>query len=203
MKTVKDFFDWKLNHAVSVENMYPKNEIIMSWKKRDVLYSFVGIYQIGLSIFYPKSFYRTDYQVRITDSRTVFGVDYLVEEVNGQCRYEQYKELNNIIEEKKFISAITKPGNIIPIWPGGNTDRGQRGYCFDIPDLYFGNWTKWFEALSNMFPEAALEEIVNETYSVGTVAFLEKVSDIDSYKHFLEHIVNIIENRTKQLISEI
>jgi hypothetical protein len=69
----------------------------------------------------------------------VFGLDYFVEEVNGKCRYEQFAKLNKILEEKGFVEAIVQPGNIIPIWPGGNTDRGQRGHCFDIPDLYFGN----------------------------------------------------------------
>ena len=68
-----------------------------------------------------------------------------------------------------------------------------------IPDLYFGKWPKWFEALCIIYPEAALSKIKNDTYSIGTVEFLKKVSDDKSYKAFIDHIVCIINDRTNQL----
>lgn len=67
MTTVKEYFEWKLNNSVAIEDMYPDNEIITAWERRDVLYSFIVIYQIGLSILYPDLFYRTKYQVRRSD----------------------------------------------------------------------------------------------------------------------------------------
>ena len=198
--TVNYFFDWKVDKKrTPIEDLYPQNEIIMSWERRDVLYSFIGIYQIGLSIYYPNLFYRTDYQIKIKDTHQVFGVDYLIEKENDKCRYQQYNKLNTVLEEKAFISIITEPGNIIPIWCGGNRDWRLWGYCFDIPDLYFGKWPKWFEALCIIYPEAALSKIKNDTYSIGTVEFLKKVSDDKSYKAFIDHIVCIINDRTNQL----
>ena len=42
-------------------------------------------------------------------------------------------------------------------------------------------------------------KIKNDTYSIGTVESLKKVSDDKSYKAFIDHIVCIINDRTNQL----
>ena len=39
MTTVKEYFEWKLNNSVAIEDMYPDNEIITAWERRDVLLS--------------------------------------------------------------------------------------------------------------------------------------------------------------------
>lgn len=38
-------------------------------------------------------------------------------------------------------------GNVIPIWPGGNENKGKTKGCFDIQELYFAKYYDWFKAL--------------------------------------------------------
>ena len=53
--TIESYFQWKTNSKEpSIEKKYEKHKIISQWKKTgrtDVLYSFIGIYQIGIYVF--------------------------------------------------------------------------------------------------------------------------------------------------------
>ncbi len=56
------------------------------------------------------------------------------------------KALNSYME----ISILPKyfdVGNVIPIWPGGNENKGKTKGCFDIQELYFAKYYDWFKAL--------------------------------------------------------
>ena len=132
--SVEDFFK---SNQKNIENMFSENTEIMKWKNRDVLYSFIGIYQIGIYAFYPEKCKRTDYVIRCKETNKYFSLKYLTELHNDESRYRAFSELNKVIEESGLIEIIDSVGNVIPVWPGGNTDRGTRAYCFDIPDIYF------------------------------------------------------------------
>ncbi|MCI8606813.1 MAG: hypothetical protein HFG72_08360 [Hungatella sp.] len=53
---VESFFQWKTNpKEKNIEEKYEKHKIIAQWEKKDVLYSFIGIYEIGICVFRPNS----------------------------------------------------------------------------------------------------------------------------------------------------
>jgi hypothetical protein len=198
---VESFFTWKCKPDESIEDKNKSNKIISKWEKTDVLYSFVGIYQIGIYVYNPDLCRRTNCVIKSKDSKSgYFDVKYLTEIVDGKPRYQKFEELNKKIEESRFIEVIDSPGNIIPIWPGGNVDRGTKAYCFDIPDIYFHNCQRWFLALQLIYPNAYLTGIINNEFSKDTKSFLDEMCENkDKYERFLKHIVDIIENRNKYL----
>lgn len=197
--SVETFFKWKFDSSKkSVEDMYNmNNKIISQWEKTDVLYSFIGIYQIGLYTFYPDEYIRTDYTIK-TKENNYFGLKYLIEKENSVERFKKYEELNKVIENSQFIQYIDSPGNVIPIWPGGNIDKGKNSYCFDIPDIYFKKYEKWFLALKHIYPNSCLNGIINNEFSIDTKIFLNNMNK-EYYHRFLIHIVDIIKTRNNYL----
>ncbi len=193
MDTVKAFFEWKNDkNRKTVEENNKNNSIVSKWDKLDVLYSFIGIYTIGIYVFYPKLCNRTDYQIRRGDNKKAFfSSNYL------SNNYMNYPELNKVIEEFDFIKVYDTLGNVIPIWPGGNEDRGTRAQCFDIPEIYFcKKHPRWFKNLCNEYPEAKLQLIENERFILDTKEFLDNMNK-DTYKEYLQHIVEVIRKRTE------
>ena len=65
VNTIENYFQWKTNpKEPSIEKKYENHMIISQWKKTDVLYSFIGIYQIGIYVFYPDKCKRTNYTIK-------------------------------------------------------------------------------------------------------------------------------------------
>ncbi len=154
--SVAAFFEWKMNpREKSIEDMNKDHEIISQWERKDVLYSFIGIYQIGLHVFYPKKFRCIGYTIKAETGNYV-SLEYLTAKENNAERFKKYGELNTEIEESGFIQYMTAPGNVIPMWPGGNIDRGRYAYCFDIPDIYFKRYELWFSAIILDYPNSCL-----------------------------------------------
>lgn len=114
--SIETFFKWKKDSSgISVEDMCNKdNKIISQWERKDVLYSFIGIYQIGLFVFYPDEYIKTDYTIK-TRTGDFFGLEYLIMEEKEVERFKKYEELNKMIEDSEFIQYIDTPGNVIPI----------------------------------------------------------------------------------------
>lgn len=195
--SVEDFFK---SNQKNIENMFSENTEIMKWKNRDVLYSFIGIYQIGIYAFYPSECKKTDYTIRIKDCSEYkyFSTHYLTRMVMEKKQFEVYEELNTVIEESRFIEVINSVGNVMPIWPGGNVDKGTKSYCFDIPDIYFYKYPEWFKALTTIYPNAYLDDVIKSEFSIDTVAFLNRMNRT-KFKEFLKHIVKIINTRTEIL----
>ncbi len=195
---VSAFFKWKKSGKVSIEDLNEDNKYVSKWEKRDVLYSVIGIYQIGIFVFHPELCKKTDCTIKSPNGKAFMGLKYLTENVNGKARFEQYGTLNEVFENSKILKIIDSVGNVIPIWPGGNVDRGTRAGCFDIPDIYFHKkYNDWFEMLSKKYPEAHLECLGSE-YSYGTKEFL-KMMNRDTYVAFLKHARDIIDQRKKLL----
>ena len=196
--SVQTFFEWKLKKCKSVEDTYKDiYGFVAKWDRRDVLYSFIGIYQIGIYSFYPEECRRTDYKIMRKDGK-YFDLKYLVS--GKKPRYSKYDDLNKAIEKSELIDVIDSVGNVIPVWPGGNTDRGTKAYCFDIPDIYFCyKYKKWYEKLCELYPEAFLDELFCDEYAIGTKDFLDKMKEPENYKRFLMHAVTVIKNRTEKL----
>ena len=190
--TMSDFFAWKSQKG-SVEEKYINNPIIAKWDKLDTLYSFIGIYTIGIYVFYPEKCNRTDYQIRKKEDNKFFSTEYLSE------NYKKYSKLNKVIEDSGFISVYDSIGNVIPIWPGGNTDRGTRAQCFDIPEIYFCYKNpKWFDILCLNYPKANIHLIDVEEFTKDTKSFLDSMNE-ESYKMYLSHVVEVIRRRKEML----
>ncbi len=191
-KSIENFFDWKTGKGNSVEKQHQYHKIVSQWERTDVLYSFIGIYQIGLFVFYPDKCKRTKYTIK-DKTNQFLSTDYLKE------RFAQFKKLNEVIIDSQFIQHIDSVGNVIPIWPGGNVDRGARAYCFDIPDIYFKRHEKWFLALQQLYPNSYLNGIIDSEFATDdTSIFLDSMNE-RRYLQFLEHIVAVIVNRTECL----
>ena len=193
VNTIESYFQWKTNSKEpAIEKKYEKHKIISQWERTDVLYSFIGIYQIGIYVFYPDKCKRTDYTIE-KDVGEYFSLDYLKEE------FKKYEKLNKTIIDSKFIQYIDSLGNVTPIWPGGNTDKGKRSYCFDIPDIYFKRYEKWFLAMKQLYPNSCLDGIIDNEFSTdNTKIFLDNMNQ-DTYPKFLKHVVEVITKREKYL----
>lgn len=76
--SVPVFFEWKTKKGKSVEDTCKDSySFVAKWDRRDVLYSFIGIYQIGIYSFYPEECHRTDYKIMRKDGK-YFDLKYLV-----------------------------------------------------------------------------------------------------------------------------
>lgn len=61
MKSVEEFMLWKdasNKSAKSIEETYEKETDSLGWLYSDVLYSFFGIYTLGIYVYYPHEFQR-------------------------------------------------------------------------------------------------------------------------------------------------
>ena len=200
------FFRWKYNLSKedSVESINSKkNKYINEWEYKDVLYSFMGIYSIGLNLYYPNEFIKTEYTIRPKERPRMrqVSINYLVNDYSADKvkeRYKKYTELNKLIESVGFIKYYDYPGNVIPIWPGASENRGK-SYCFDIPDIYFKKNKKWVNNLIEYYPNANLDRIINSKYPNNTKDFLDYLNSTTRYKEFLKHVVDIIIERSKIL----
>lgn len=192
---IESYFQWKTDpKEISIEEKYGNHKIVNQWEKTDVLYSFIGIYQIGIYVYYPDKCIKTDYTIK-NKLGGYFSVDYLAKE------FKRYEKLNKAIIDSKFIQYIDSVGNVIPIWPGGNIDKGTRSYCFDIPEIYFKKYEKWFLAMKQLYPNSFLNGIIDSEFSTNNAKeFLKKMNEC-TYLKFLNHVVEVITEREKHLNS--
>ncbi len=197
-----------INNTINLEKKYKGITDKLGWQYTDVLYSFLGIYVLGLYVFYNDNTkenvrYKFEKQgsiIKPTQTQNNRQLAYSRKFIKEE--YEQYKKLNELEELKNFISVYQSIGNIIPTWPGGNSHRGQNK-CYDIPDVYFNK--EKIKKYTNNFFEVLCE---NKNFYLDKVLHskYEKIEDIlsfneDEYKTFLKYIINVIEEREK-LINE-
>lgn len=184
--TVEEFFVWKLG-ADSTDSVEKRNEDFtkkLLWERTDTLYSFQKIYQIGLQLPEFKEQYseaRKTIKGRVDDRTTQSKL----------CKH--MKSLNNKIKDTGFLSVYFELGNVIPIWPGGNQDKGA-GY--DFPETYFNDDKNryWTEKLLEKYPNACMDDVLNNRIDVGLIT-----TDSDAYFDYLRKRKYIIEKRTKTL----
>lgn len=191
----------------SVEEFFQKRKIVekcnedkinkLKWKCPDVLFSFRGIYAIGVFIYYRELFVdnvKTDIIVKDENGGTrqrLYSDKFLSE------KYLQFSDVNNLQEIKEFLEHYYDIGNIIPTWPGANVNRGM-AHCYDIPNIYYKRHADFTELIyDKIYSNAFIEDIIeNDKYD--TVEKLLKLQR-NQYVEFLKYIVNIIENRNLQL----
>lgn len=182
--TVKDYYEWKLKTtgSDSVENVNLEAASVLKWDRLDTLYSFQKIYQIGLQL--------PIYSEQLKEART------LTEGVisSRKTQYELSKYMNDLnigIEKTGFLSVYFQLGNVIPIWPGGNQDKGA-GY--DFPETYFQDNLYWTQALLQKYNNACMDEILDNNIDVDKIK-----KDENAYFDYLATRRDIIVHRTKSL----
>ena len=217
ISTVEDIFWWKnLSNRFSVENINKEKIRKLKWENSDVLYSFLGIYLIGVLAYYPDRFHKTKYDILNSDNKKMYSFDRLSKQ------FTEFRELNDNHELKKFIKVYFSIGNTMPIWPGANENRGK-SYMFDIPDIYFNKNQIWTKILMEIYRNSYLEKVLDGKVMFdgdrqyinnppffnfdSTPQFLESIVDerypLDArkylYSKWVERIVGIIQKREQKL----
>lgn len=209
--TVEHWFEWRKSQPKgkseeeSVENIHEDLTKHIGWECTDVLYSFLGIYTIGLLAFYPREFKLSNrgYQIRLEDEdksrQSPYSIKFLAE------NYIKYTELNETKELKDFIQKYKSIGNICPTWPGGNQDRGGRR-VYDLPNFYFNldECQPWTKHLLEDHPEAHLEHALALQSEKTIQSFLKQMegpNGENKYKEFLSHICSVIDERERAILT--
>ncbi|MFZ2713682.1 MAG: hypothetical protein WAX68_01000 [Streptococcus suis] len=198
----------QLSRSKSVEDLLKKETEKLNWQYVDVLFSFKGIYSLGIKAFYPNMVGTVQngtilYPIinkKLNSKRRLYSGTYLLE------YFEEFKELNNLKELRDFIHIYESLGNLIPVWPGANSHRGVFG-VYDLADLYF--YDSKIEELGRLYYKNFHSE--NSVYSISRFCFEKsntsyKLQDFlsmnrEEYKRFLKHIVEVIKNRNSKLVS--
>lgn len=172
---------------------------------KDVLYSFLGIFTLGVYVFEKNKNSQCKYSIgkdniiRIAGTRIwLYSRNYIKDHFNEFSNLAATKEIQD------FAKVYNSEGNIIPIWPGGNEFKGK-ARCYDIPDIFFfkyGNMEKMYvqHILHKKIEDVALSRFMTSSPYVKTIDDIFKYN-IEEYLKFVRHIVNEIEMREKEIES--
>lgn len=215
-RTVNDIVEWKndLNRknwpaSIEVYN-YHYTEKCGGYDMTDVLFSFIGVYAIGVWVFNKN----IDGLFKIEKNKIK-----TLKEENNKCHKQilcskkillrlQNERVNKIYVEdlnkclEKFAYIYFNVGNLIPMWPGGNKLKGNQNNGFlDIPELFFRKYSYWYEKL-NEHPQAWLkemnEQVKNPSFD-SLESFLLSIDSPTKYVEYINNAVGIIEDRTKKI----
>jgi len=217
-RTVKDVLEWKndINRKkwpISVEkHNYNYTEKCGGYGTTDVLFSFLGIYAIGVWVFnknidgifkIEKNKIKTlneENNKRYT--QIICSKKFLLRLQNEKVNQINVDDLNNCLEG--FADKYCNVGNLIPMWPGGNTLKGNQNNGFlDIPELFFRKYLYWYGKL-NEHPHAWLEEMdrqVKDTRFDSLESFLLSIDSREKYVEYINNAVGIIDYRTNKIIN--
>ncbi|SFP59220.1 hypothetical protein SAMN04487928_10479 [Butyrivibrio proteoclasticus] len=198
MNSVDDWFKWSESKGQSVEKARSNKVGTLQWEYPDVLYSFLGIYTLGIW-----SFYKDDQKqgislsgiiIKNNEGHNLYNRKYLSK------THRKYHALNETEELKTFIEHYSTIGNVCPTWPGGNEHRGK-SHCYDIPDVYYKRHERWYRELVTQNPTAFLKDVVDSGFAVvETSDLLERVDTPKKYISFLKHVNHVIDKRNELLM---
>lgn len=197
---------------ISVED---KNRALISklgWGDfTDVLYSFLGIITLGLYII-NKDKYVVWNNGKIAYHNNNGKVQQLGTHKNLKKLFDSKdKDLNYLLNNKyikEFIDLYDSIGNVIPIWPGGNEFKGKiqikNMYAYDIPDLFFIEYTRLeeiylIEILKISVEEAALTRFIQNDKILITGIDKIQCFTLKEYFNFIKEIVEEIKRRNKEI----
>ncbi|WP_143317739.1 hypothetical protein [Clostridium sp. HBUAS56017] len=203
---IKLIFDWKNLKGIHIENSIRANNIYraLNWDNEeyhDIITSFLYVYLLSLTKFYPEKF-------RISDSNVI-----MVQGMLGQRAYSnkylsehymEFKEANKNVHIQRFASLTHSFGNFMPC-PNSlfNSIKGTTKSISDFLDILINKvnnlsfinkrvnkdmmieWKKWFDA-ENYF-------IYKDDYN--------KINDLDELiKMSKEDYLKIIEKLNNRII---
>ena len=193
IRSVEDYFEWRKNSKrQTVEKCNESLTQKLAWEKTDVLYSFLEIYLIGVRALYPDCFKTTTYQIRQENNNAnAYSFKYLSE------NYNKFTDVNELDELKSFLKVYASIGNVIPVWPVANRDKGM-SQCFDIPEIYFSKYPLASKVLSRVYQNAYMESIIRNEREI-VLSDLLRMDGKASYKEFLKYIKETIDSRTERI----
>ena len=216
--TVLDILKWKNktrkdSWPKSIEDYYEDYTRACGGKKRtDVLFSFLGIYAIGVWVYNKDNegvFKREANKIKVSVkkdgmySQILCSKFFLLRLQEERIAGIDVSYLNECVEE--FASLYFSVGNLIPIWPGGNTLKGNQNNGFmDIAELFFYRYYDWYQILERT-ENAYLQEITkyienNQKHLETLETFLDSIDSVEKYEKYVEHIVQVIKQRTKRIM---
>lgn len=179
-----------------------KTEVLGWGKYTDVLYSFLGIFALGIYIFEKdksgKYLIGKDYIIRIVGTRKwLYSRKYIQE------HFSEFSELANAKEINDFAKVYDSIENIVPIWPGGNEFKGKL-FCYDISDIFFYNHIEMEKLYIKHFLNKELKDVALTRFDTKSAPYVSKIETVlnystQDYLKFVQHIVNEIEQRTKEI----
>lgn len=196
LQTVEDFFNKKRK---TIEKYNYDKIAQLGWQCPDVLYSFRGVYAIGVFIYYQYLF-RNDVIVDIILKETKDGAkQFLYSDKFLREHYTEFSDVNELSEIKLFLQRYYNIGNIIPTWPGANVNRGM-SHCYDIPNIYYKRHQKLTKLIyGSIYKNVFLDKVFKDN-KYDTVEKLLKL-DKHGYIDFLRYVISVIEERTDLLES--
>lgn len=210
-KSVKEILEWKngiIKYPISVE-LYENNkfytEICGGTKQTDVLFSFLGIYAIGVYVYNKDKniFVVQRNKIKLKGKNQILcSKKYLLDLQSDKNSEMEVEELNKTIQ--KLVDVYFDVGNLIPMWPGGNMLKGNQnnGYM-DIPELFFHEYEYWFDILTKYtysFLEHMIDRVKEERFECLNV-YLDSL-DIRQYKEYIDEITEIISYRNNKIKNE-
>lgn len=194
LNSVEEFFK---KRRKTVEKYNEDKILDLGWEYPDVLYSFKGVYAIGVFIFYRHLFknnIKTDIILKDKESkrRQLLYSDKFLRE-----HYTEFFHVNELKEMKTFLQHYYDIGNVIPTWPGANISRGM-AHCYDIPNVYYKTYNKFTNLIfKNIYVNSFLDIILKEN-EYDTVAKLLGMNKKE-YVEFLKYITEVIITRNNLL----
>lgn len=221
---VVEMLEWKLEKRKSVEeeNTRSKYKKICSGSSQaDVLYSFLGIYALGVWVYNKKenqeySAFQSEIRENLENKKQkLYSTAFLLaiqESDEIKVNDEALKKfINNISKEKglqinvaklnknkalnNFIKYYFDVGNVIPIWPGGNELKGKSG-VFDIPELFFAKYREWYNVLLDLTGDFAYLDKFNQDFNCNFEKYesLDKfLNSISSIKEYTKYLEHVNE----------
>lgn len=216
--TVLDILKWKNKIGKDywpkdVEDYYEFYTRACGGKKvTDVLFSFLGIYAVGVWVYNKGNegvFKREANKIKVSEKKNGIYSQILCSKVFLLRLQEEriagidVSCLNECVEE--FARLYFSVGNLIPIWPGGNTLKGNQNNGFmDIPELFFYRYYDWYQILEKT-ENAYFQEMTkyienNQKHLESLETFLDSVDSVEKYEEYIEHIVHVIKQRAKKIM---
>ncbi|MHB8130444.1 MAG: hypothetical protein ACYDEX_15750 [Mobilitalea sp.] len=219
-RTVNDILEWKndinrKNCSISIEkHNYDYTEKCGGYDMTDVLFSFLGIYAIGVWVFnknidglfkIEKNKIKTLEEENSNCHKQILcSKKFLLRLQNEKVNKISIDDLNKCLEG--FADKYFNVGNLVPMWPGGNNLKGNQNNGFmDIPELFYRKYSYWYEKL-NEHPQAWLKEMnerVKNNRFDSLESFLLSIDSPEKYVEYINNAVMIIEDRTNKIINSV
>ena len=206
--------DEMLYMRFSLEKDYREETNKLGWGNyTDVLYSFLGVFLVGLKVYCGSNECANlkeilAKEVQISQRQVEYSWKFIrtfVEHYSEKDKNNRIKiaidELKNLKEMKEFIKVYSSIGNVCPIWPGGNINKGTSNRCYDIPDIYFNkeeirSYSKHF--FNTFCTNSFMEKILDGDYCTLTHNSILNF-DREDYKNFLIYIHDTICERKEKI----
>ncbi len=172
----------------------------------DTLFSFLSLYAIGIYVFNKQM---KDFEVsnkiyllnREDKKKQLLASKKFISNLLLNTNQDTFKlnDLNNIFN--KFAEVYFKPGNVIPMWPGGNMMKGNQNCGFyDNTSIFFHRFPVYYDMLNNsviptFFNEYSREYIMNSKFE-SLESLLKSMPATTDYEAYINECIDIINKRT-------